>query len=481
MAQAPDAESYKRKRGSDDGGSQPQHHHHHHLPQLPSFLSGVLDRHESLAANLGAKLTGPRLLKGIEKFFDGPVKTNPPIPFGAHPVSWVDVVSFAKTNPNEFVLTTLPNGSRGCRFMWKGSCQVEVAEDDWRVITSGVLDRFPLERPPEEDETTEVATLEILEQRTAMLFKRAEEVAARARHLHHKIGHRRLEVTRNRSRQDEAGLRYQTPSSSQHNAIPAPPYDLHADLLQQYVAAASTSPRRASSSTDQISPILPTMLSQPPRMSEHLGRGSVGTASDPGVRIPMDNSGDPLRAIITQKIDKMGKGELITPSCDRCRRLKKPCVKHLTACQGCTKKHARCSWRAATDEEAYNLKREMGIPIEAEQEVEREALGPRFRENGAERGPYDMALSPLVMEDAGRPTSRGGDSASIMGGLYSPKSFPPMRGDPAMDRPRTSLPAGPSIFGGGTVDLRRAQISSILSGPNDFGPPYGSSSQPPSR
>ena len=44
-----------------------------HLSVSDGF-TGVLKRHESLAANLGAKLVGPLLVKSVEKLFEGPIK-----------------------------------------------------------------------------------------------------------------------------------------------------------------------------------------------------------------------------------------------------------------------------------------------------------------------------------------------------------------------------------------------------------------------
>lgn len=43
------------------------------------------------------------------------------------------------------------------------------------------------------------------------------------------------------------------------------------------------------------------------------------------------------------------------PPCDRCRRLRMDCVKNLTSCAGCTKKHARCHWRDVSREELGEL------------------------------------------------------------------------------------------------------------------------------
>ncbi|PNP74138.1 hypothetical protein FNYG_12512 [Fusarium nygamai] len=215
MGHTSDSEPAKRKRDVDDAGGQGRAQHAptslqqgvpgyiHYLPRSnASHLSlvqgdadtfadiigligeyeNVLDRHESLAASLGAKLTGPRLLRGIEKFFDGPIKTTPLQPF-SNPISWLDVVSFARSNPKDFTLVQKADGTRCCQFVLKGS-QVEIMEDDWRLVWSGALDRFPLDHPLEEDETAELATLDILEQRTSILYKKADEVAARALAVH---------------------------------------------------------------------------------------------------------------------------------------------------------------------------------------------------------------------------------------------------------------------------------------------------------
>jgi hypothetical protein len=149
----------------------------------------VLKRRDSLAANLGAKLTGPRLLKGIDNFFEGGINiiSQPHYPVT---VTWSDIVLFAKSNADEFKLNAHPDGTRRCQFPCKG-CQVEINEDDWRLISSGALDGLALEQSFEEDELSELATLEIIEQRASILYKKADEVAARARILHHSLGQRK--------------------------------------------------------------------------------------------------------------------------------------------------------------------------------------------------------------------------------------------------------------------------------------------------
>ncbi|KAF5019084.1 hypothetical protein F66182_8924 [Fusarium sp. NRRL 66182] len=399
MGHTSDSEPAKRKRDVDDAGGQPARAQHaptslqqgapgyiHYLSRsnashlslvqgdadtfadiigLISEYESVLDRHESLAASLGAKLTGPRLLRGIEKFFDGPIKTTPLQPF-SNPISWLDVVSFARSNPKDFTLVQKPDGSRCCQFVLKGS-QVEILEDDWRLVWSGALDRFPLDHPLEEDETAELATLDILEQRTSILYKKADEVAARARILNHRLGQRKQDIRRRRNTQDASPSRYPASNSSGSNSQRAtkfgPGYDLHADLLQQFLTASASPPPSRSTSVTGI-PI--TTLSQPspshstthsqthgPRYSGHVAE----TVTQPAI----DSREAAFRPLITQRTDQLGKGDVINPPCDRCRRLRVECVKHLTACSGCTKKHAKCSWKTVTDEEIRQLKREMGL------------------------------------------------------------------------------------------------------------------------
>ncbi|KAF5631340.1 uncharacterized protein FTJAE_7902 [Fusarium tjaetaba] len=347
MGHTSDSEPAKRKRDVDDAGGQGRAQHAptslqqgvpgyiHYLPRSNashlSLVQGdadtfadiigligeyetVLDRHESLAASLGAKLTGPRLLRGIEKFFDGPIKTTPLQPF-SNPISWLDVVSFARSNPKDFTLVQKADGTRCCQFVLKGS-QVEIMEDDWRLVWSGALDRFPLDHPLEEDETAELATLDILEQRTSILYKKADEVAARARILNHRLGQRKQDIRRRRSTQDTPPSRYQptnsTGSSSSHRTANfSAGYDLHADLLQQFLAASASPPPSRSTSVTGI-PI--TTLSQPSPShsvthSQAHGPRYSGHAAETTVQPVMDSRETAFRSLITQRTDQLGKGD----------------------------------------------------------------------------------------------------------------------------------------------------------------------------
>jgi hypothetical protein len=364
-----------------------------------------LERQESLAASLGAKLTGPRLLKGIDRFFDGPIRTIPAQPITG-PVGWLEIVSFAKTNPNEFVLNTLADGSRRCQFRLKGY-QVEISEDDWRLISSGALDRFSQERPFEEDETAEVATLDILEQRTSVLYKKADEVAARARILHHKLGHRKHDIARRRSLTDSTSpASRRTSSSGQLTPGSTQAFDLHADLLQQFLAPQQGYASGGSASAPHGSP---HGLAATGRTASS-GRMSTAGAAERGVHQGAEpDPGEALRALVTRKTDRLPKGSIITPPCDRCRRLRAECIKHLTACQGCTKKHARCSWKAVTDEEAAAVRQEMGIAQYGDAETE------YYQGRGGSAGfAGDFSPSTRSIEFPSRLSSEGEP------GVYSP-------------------------------------------------------------
>lgn len=67
---------------------------------------------------------------------------------------------------------------------------------------------------------------------------------------------------------------------------------------------------------------------------------------------PQDkDDGGPFKVEMVHRMESLTKGERIMPPCDRCRRLHMDCLKNLTACMGCTKKHAKCSWKEVRESE----------------------------------------------------------------------------------------------------------------------------------
>ena len=73
----------------------------------------------------------------------------------------------------------------------------------------------------------------------------------------------------------------------------------------------------------------------------------------PSVADRSDDSG-PYKAEMVSRMEQLQRGDRIQPPCDRCRRLHMDCQKNLTACIGCTRKHAKCSWKDVVDDELKN-------------------------------------------------------------------------------------------------------------------------------
>lgn len=294
-------------------------------------------------------------------------------------------------------------------------------------------------------------------------------MAARSRILHHKLGQRRQDILRRRQSQEES-----SPTGSRFQSVNQPPrkpsqgsYDLHADLMQQFLAAST--PVVASRATSSTGPghdrASPSLAGQPQRLS-----GSRRSSN----AVESDAQADTFRPVITQKIDKLFRGDPINPPCDRCRRLKLHCVKHLTACQGCTKKHAKCSWKVVTDEEAAKLKQEMGVGVCAGSEMDTEMQTPEPRPAQAPRGSFTST-------EGSRPTSQsGGDASGVVGG-HPMLPFPGERIELPPMRMRMSLPQGQGpggAAGGGPRESTPQSHSpaSQLGDGHGYGPYY-----PPSR
>ncbi|KAH8654490.1 hypothetical protein BGZ60DRAFT_155178 [Tricladium varicosporioides] len=314
---------------------------------------GVLQRHESLAANLGAKLVGPLLLKSFEKLFDGPIKVNQSsFALEQSPITWLDIVNFARTNPSEFNLSDSTPAHKVCCFWIKGG-QVEISEDDFRLIMSGAPERMIPTQPIAEDESAELATLNILEGRLSMLIKKADAVASKARQLNYHLKGRKTAVLNRKA--PEPSIMTEA-SHDARNFSPQPfsavntaravnsngDMKMQQQLLEQFMASApdnrrqTATPSRAKtvrgvSETGSVHTFNSGQESENRRISIHPST-EEGTEGQYRVRM-------------AAKIEKLARGDTIYPPCDRCRRLKFDCTKHLTACSACTKKHAKCSWK----------------------------------------------------------------------------------------------------------------------------------------
>ena len=147
------------------------------LPSLLSLISdydGVLQRHESMAGNLGARPLGPILIKRFERLFDGPPRVLKSHGKEGTTVGWLDVVEFARNKPEQFNLEKMRDGVRVCQFYTKQS-RVEITEEDYQLIASGMPQKLIPPQPIIEDEEKELGTLEILEKNLGQVVQLADQ------------------------------------------------------------------------------------------------------------------------------------------------------------------------------------------------------------------------------------------------------------------------------------------------------------------
>jgi hypothetical protein len=122
-----------------------------------------------------------------------------------------------------------------------------------------------------------------------------------------------------------------------HVPKPAKPADLGPALAQ---------PRPSQMSDSELHQVMNSPVPIPNTPSSLLPAASQRTQQ------PQDkDDGGPFKAEMVHRMESLAKGERILPPCDRCRRLHMDCLKNLTACMGCTKKHAKCSWREVRENE----------------------------------------------------------------------------------------------------------------------------------
>ncbi|KAF1998395.1 hypothetical protein P154DRAFT_251083 [Amniculicola lignicola CBS 123094] len=409
------------------------------LPNILSLLSdyqGVLDRHESMACNLGARPLGPILIKRFERLFDGPPRVLKSHGKDGTTVTWLDVVEFARNKPEQFQLGQMSEGVRVCQFYTK-QCRVQISEEDFVLISSGIPQKMIPPQPIIEDEEKELGTLEILERNLGQICQLADQVAARTRQLNHRLKGRKQAILDRRATASPAPpIRPASPSNVAlmngvaQTGAPNPNPNI-ANIAQQPPQPSQPSPggfvavnarphgeqngNGASSSTrHDLMAKFHTMndrrtQSQPANGTSEARRPSIslapqppshpttpmsgGTKPPPGLAessnvprayhneaelhammnspVPIPNTpsnllpatsrsaaqqqekddGGPFKAEMVHRMESLAKGERILPPCDRCRRLHMDCLKNLTACMGCTKKHAKCSWKEVREAE----------------------------------------------------------------------------------------------------------------------------------
>lgn len=144
------------------------------IVHLIGEYDGVLHRHESIAGNLGACPLGPILIKRFERLFDGPPRVLKSHGKDSPNVTWLDVVEFAKNKPEQFNLEKSRNGVRVCQFYTK-QCRVEISEEDFVLIASGMPQKMIPPQPIIEDEEKELGALEILEKNLQQIIQMADQ------------------------------------------------------------------------------------------------------------------------------------------------------------------------------------------------------------------------------------------------------------------------------------------------------------------
>ena len=405
------------------------------LPALISVIQeydGVIQRHESMAGNLGARPLGPILIKRFERLFESPPKVLRSHGKEGTTVGWLDVVEFAKNKPEQFNLEKTRDGVRVCQFYTKQS-RVEITEEDYELIASGIPDKLIPAQPILEDEEKELGTLEILSKNIEHIVQLADQgmsiarrirdrsdcmtVSARARQINHRLKHRQKAINSRREAEASASGLFSprshtskvadmgrstypangdtrtsmSPSSgftavnSRHNDQTngsTPLYGASAATRAELLSKFFTNSERVSDHQDydpsrrtsNFSTPRPKtgdakMKSKPGAETDYISAAANCSSPNP-VAIPntpssllpyvkpsaaerFDDSG-PYKAEMVSRMELLQRGDRVQPPCDRCRRLHMDCLKNLTACLGCTKKHAKCSWKDVTDDELQN-------------------------------------------------------------------------------------------------------------------------------
>ncbi|KAL7777646.1 hypothetical protein CFE70_004313 [Pyrenophora teres f. teres 0-1] len=417
------------------------------LPNILSLLSdyqGVLDRHESMACNLGARPLGPILIKRFERLFDGPPRVLKSHGKDGTNVTWLDVVEFARNKPEQFQLDQMSEGVRVCQFYTK-QCRVQISEEDFVLISSGIPQKMIPPQPIIEDEEKELGTMEILEKNLSQICSLADQVAARTRQLNHRLKGRKQAILDRRATASPApqlprptspsnvalmnggsavstsgytqghGQSSQTSpggsggfvavnarqhhesnghghshsrghgssSTTRHELLskfhtlserrPSHPLHNNPDARAQSVGHTISHPSTPSAVPARPAP-KPTETSQASqqpigRPSHPLNESELHSMMNSPVPIPNTPSnllpassqrasqqpekddGGPFKVEMVHRMESLAKGDRIIPPCDRCRRLHMDCLKNLTACMGCTKKHAKCSWKEVREGE----------------------------------------------------------------------------------------------------------------------------------
>ena len=121
------------------------------------------------------------------------------------------------------------------------------------------------------------------------------------------------------------------------------------------------------------------------------------------------DDGGPFKIEMVSRMEDLKRGDRILPPCDRCRRLQMDCLKNLTACMGCTKKHAKCSWKEVTLEELRDtypaVSRKEQISRSLSSLSPRESTNPQEQPRVAQEKTANTAAPPPPPSTTSRPAS----------------------------------------------------------------------------
>ncbi|KAJ5247373.1 hypothetical protein N7468_002356 [Penicillium chermesinum] len=330
---------------------------------------GVLQRHESIAGNLGACPLGPILIKRFERLFDGPPKVLKTHGKDGPTVTWLDVVEFAKSKPEQFNLEKTRNGVRVCQFYTK-QCRVEISEEDFVLIASGMPQKMIPPQPIIEDEEKELGGLEILEKNLQQIIQMADQgkfedllcpecgretMPTAILQSRTPPGFLAVNAARAEAEAEAHASQFMFPQSNTDNvtiingtSVKGASPTTRSELMKKFF---TTADRQTRGLEDPAASGNPPPAPQP-RGSDPAGYSLYNTSSTPVAipgtpssppptqnRPPRKGRGRPLQTEMIAHMEELQRGERVVPPCDRCRRLHMDCVKNLTACVGCTKKH----------------------------------------------------------------------------------------------------------------------------------------------
>ena len=186
-----------------------------------------------------------------------------------------------------------------------------------------------------------------------------------------------------------------TSSGSIHQQPPPNQYrDIHPRDAQYNGYGASPSDRGFNSHVNKFRQT-PTTNTYGDNISVHAFSVPQSSATAGVIKEVKNENDGPYRAEMVSRMETLKKGDRVLPPCDRCRRLHMDCIKNLTACAGCTKKHAKCSWRDVRESELWGPDKGK-VPIPPPQMGQGMDIDPREREPSVGLRPTDHTSVQLL-------------------------------------------------------------------------------------